>query len=244
MARSTGVGRGPAWGWTPAAAAAIDAEATGTASASAARSNLLWCLSIAIPRPSGLLHQAAEAIVTHISDHRSEWHARAEPVAHLARPIDMRAVRILITAALIGALAGCGAAVDGVQGGTQGNGAGAAMGGSPWTARANARNGEVTVTEADSGRTVHLDVGQRLRVTLGGHGELWHRPTSPGPSLRLAAADGGYPSSRPANAVFVAVQAGTASVTSSTDHPCLHAQPPCKIAQRVWSVRVLVAAAH
>lgn len=118
------------------------------------------------------------------------------------------------------------------------------MSGSPSTSHTNTPNGEVSVTEADSGRTVHLNVGQRLRVVLGGHGALWHRPTSPGPSLRLAAADGGYPSSRPANAVFVAVQPGTASVTSITDHPCLHAQPPCKIAQRVWGVRVLVAAAH
>jgi hypothetical protein len=96
------------------------------------------------------------------------------------------------------------------------------------------------VTEADSGKTVHLHMGQRLRVVLGGHGELWHGPVSPGPSLRVATADGGYPSSRPASAVFVAVQTGTASVTSMTDHPCLHAQPPCKIVQRVWSVHVLV----
>jgi hypothetical protein len=146
----------------------------------------------------------------------------------------------MIIVGLLGALAGCGAVVNGDQGGTQGNGAGVTMGGSPSTSRPSAQNGEVTVTEADSGKTVHVHIGQRLRVMLGGHGELWHRPTSPGPSLRLATADGGYPSSRPASAVFVAVQAGTASVTSMTDHPCLHAQPPCKMVQRVWSVHVLV----
>ncbi len=99
------------------------------------------------------------------------------------------------------------------------------------------------MTEADSGRTVHLHIGQRVRVVLGGRGEQWHRPASSGPSLRLAAASGGYPSSRPAHAVFIAVRAGTASVTSITDHPCLHAQPPCMIAQRAWSIRVLVAGA-
>jgi len=114
------------------------------------------------------------------------------------------------------------------------------MGGSPTTLGSSGPDGEVTVTEADSGRTVHLHIGQRLRVVLGG-GEQWHRPASPGPSLRLAAASGGYPSSRPANAVFLAVRAGTASVTSMTDHPCLHAQPPFMIAQRVWSGRVQVA---
>ncbi len=141
---------------------------------------------------------------------------------------------------MLGALAGCGAAVNGAQGGTQGNGAGVTMGGSPSTPRANAPNGEITVTETDSGKTVHLHIGQRLQVVLAGRGDQWHRPASLGPSLRLASADGGYPSGRPAKAAFIAVQAGTASITSITDHPCLHAQPPCKIAQRVWSVRVLV----
>jgi len=57
----------------------------------------------------------------------------------------------------------------------------------------------------------------------------------------MAEASGGYPSTRPAIAVFVAVRSGTASVTSITDHPCLHADPPCMMAQRVWSLRVLVA---
>jgi hypothetical protein len=154
----------------------------------------------------------------------------------------MRAIRILIIAGLLCALAACGTTVNGAQGGTPGNGAG--MGGSGSTPRASPPDGEVRVTEADAGRTVHLDVGQRLRATLGGHGQFWHRPASPGPSLRRAAAGGGYPSSRPATAVFVAIREGEASVTSITDHPCLHAKPPCKIAQRVWSVRIVVAAAH
>lgn len=96
------------------------------------------------------------------------------------------------------------------------------------------------MTEADSGKTVHLHIGQRLRVVLGDRREQWHLPASPEPSLRLAAASGGYPSGRPAIAIFIALRAGTASVTSITDHPCLHAQPPCMIAQRVWSVRVVV----
>ncbi len=96
------------------------------------------------------------------------------------------------------------------------------------------------MTEPDNGRTVHLHIGQRLRVVLGGRGEQWHIPASRGPSLRLAAASGGYPSGHTATAVFLAVQAGTALVTSMTDYPCLHSQPPCMIAQRVWSVRVVV----
>lgn len=179
----------------------------------------------------------------HIGDHRTEWHSHVEPVARLARLIDVHPGRIMIITGLLLALAGCGATANGAQGGTQGNGAGVTKGGSPSTPRPNAPNGEITVTQGDSGTTVHLHVGQRLRVVLGGHGELWHRPASPSPSLHLAAANGGYPSDRPASAVFVAVQTGSASVTSITDHPCLHAQPPCKIVQRIWSVRVLVTAA-
>jgi len=115
------------------------------------------------------------------------------------------------------------------------------MGGSSSTPGPSAPDGEVTVTEADSGGTVHLHIGQRFRVVLGGRGEQWHRPVSRGPSLRLVEASGGYPGNSPASAVFLAVRAGTASVTSMTDYPCLHAQPPCMIPQRVWSVRVLVA---
>jgi hypothetical protein len=115
------------------------------------------------------------------------------------------------------------------------------MGGPHSTSGPSPPGGEVTVTEADSGWTVQLHIGQRLRVVLGGRGEEWRRPSSPGPALRLASSSGGYPSGRPAKAVFLAVGAGTAMVTSVTDHRCLHTQPPCKIAQRVWSVRVLVA---
>jgi hypothetical protein len=152
----------------------------------------------------------------------------------------VRPVRITITVGVLAALAGCGSIVNGTHAETPGNEASATMGGSPPAPGSSATDGEVTVTEADSGKTVHLHIGQRLRVVLGGHGEQWHRPASPGPFLRLAAASGGYPSSRPANAVFLAVQTGTASVTSLTDHPCLHTQPPCMIAQRVWGVRVLI----
>lgn len=146
----------------------------------------------------------------------------------------------MITVGLLAALAGCGSTVNGAHTGTPGNEASVTIADPPPVPGSSATDGEVTVTEADSGKTVHLHIGQRLRVVLGGRGEQWHRPASLGPFLHLAAASGGYPSSRPAGAVFLAVQAGTASVTSMTDHPCLHTQPPCMIAQRVWSVRVLV----
>jgi hypothetical protein len=144
--------------------------------------------------------------------------------------------------AVLAALAGCGTAANGAQGGIQGNGTGVTMGGRSTTPDASGPNGEVTVTEVDSGRTVHLRIGQRLRVVLAGSEWVrWHRPTSTESSLRVAEASGGYPGTSPAVAVFVAIRSGAASVSSITDHPCLHATPPCMIAQRVWSLRVLVA---
>lgn len=146
----------------------------------------------------------------------------------------------MIVVGALTAFAGCGSVLDGARGGTPGNEASVTTSGSPPAPGSSAPDRVVTVTEADSGRTVHLHIGQRLRVVLGGHGQQWHRPASTGPFLRLATASGGYPSNRPADAVFLAIRAGTASVTSMTDHPCLHAQPPCKIAQRAWSMRVLV----
>ncbi|HKR67773.1 MAG TPA: hypothetical protein VJT16_02930 [Streptosporangiaceae bacterium] len=158
------------------------------------------------------------------ADHFIERRAFAEPAADPARHSDVRergmaATRMVITVAALAALAGCGSAVPGTS----------------------TPNGEVSVTEADSGKTVHLRIDQRLRIVLGGHGMQWHRPATPDPVLHLIEASGGYPRQGPAVAVFVAIRSGTASVTSITDHPCLHASPPCKIAQRVWSIRVLIA---
>jgi len=116
------------------------------------------------------------------------------------------------------------------------------VGGSSATRDPSASGGLVTVTEADNGAAVRLRVGQRLHVVLGGRGEQWRRPASSGKAMRLTAASGGYPTGRSADAVFLAVRAGTASVSSITDYPCLHAQPPCKVAQRIWSIRVTVRA--
>ncbi len=114
------------------------------------------------------------------------------------------------------------------------------MGHSSGTPDPSESSGPVRVTEADNGGTVQLRVGQRLRVVLGGRGEQWDRPASSGSAVRLTAASGGYPTVQPADAVFLAVRVGTASVSSITDYACLHAEPACKIAQRVWAIRVTV----
>lgn len=97
------------------------------------------------------------------------------------------------------------------------------------------------MTVADNGATVRLGVGQRLHVVLSVRGEQqWDRPASSGPAVHLVAATGGYPTRQPADAVFLAVRAGRASVSSVTDYACLHTRPACKIAQRVWAIRVIV----
>jgi hypothetical protein len=147
----------------------------------------------------------------------------------------------MITVGVAAALMGCGSTMNGAHAAPPGSEAVVTTGNPSSTPRPSAPDGEVTVTEADSGRTVHLHIGQRLRVVLGGRGQQWRRPTSSGRSLRLTTTSGGYPSGRPADAVFLAARAGTVSVTSMTDDPCLHAQPPCMIAQRMWSLRVVVA---
>lgn len=103
------------------------------------------------------------------------------------------------------------------------------------------RSGHVTLTEADNGVTVLLRFGQSITVVLGGHGStLWHQPLAAGGILRRTSASGGFPRSMPARASFRAVQTGTTAISSITDAACLHARPSCEIAQRLWTVTVIV----
>ena len=148
--------------------------------------------------------------------------------------------RVVLAVAVSAALAGCGSIVESGPSATPGNQASVTASGATGSSPADV---EVTLTETDNGKSVRLHIGQRLRVLLGGRGDQWHRPASSEPSLRLTTTSGGYPTGHPADAIFVGVEAGTASITSMTDHPCLHAQPPCRIAQRVWSVHVHVGTA-
>jgi hypothetical protein len=97
-----------------------------------------------------------------------------------------------------------------------------------------------TVTFADAGYTVRLSPGERLNVYLSNRYEAWDRPQANGEAVQRIAASGGYPSRRSARATFLAVMDGTATIISRTDHPCLHAHPPCAVMQRIWLVRVVV----
>lgn len=96
--------------------------------------------------------------------------------------------------------------------------------------------------ESDSGRTVHVDRGDFVRVRLpGGAAGGFHRPrTSDRDILRRRWADGGYPSDADARAEFRARHRGTADLTAYDDYVCLHSSPPCLPPQREWIVHVVV----
>lgn len=97
-----------------------------------------------------------------------------------------------------------------------------------------------TVTFADSGYTVLLRRGERLKVYLSEVYGSWDAPRERGRALQRTEASGGYPSRRPTLATFLAVKEGTATITARTDYRCLHARPRCAVAQTLWLLRVIV----
>lgn len=101
--------------------------------------------------------------------------------------------------------------------------------------------GPAALTAADNGATVRLRPGQRVTVTLASRGMFsWHVPAAAGAAVTRVSASGGYPGPRPARAVFLAVQPGSATLTAINDTACLHAQSACEPAQQVWRVTVIV----
>lgn len=102
----------------------------------------------------------------------------------------------------------------------------------------------VTVLQAaDSGRTVSVGQGDAIRVYLGGScpaGGGYQAATAGGPLYREGASD--YQPGA-TFAAFRAVGTGRATVTATTDAPCLHTSPRCAIAQQLWTVTVEVARA-
>jgi hypothetical protein len=99
----------------------------------------------------------------------------------------------------------------------------------------------VTLTVADSGRTVRLAVGRTLAVVLLRQGGFaWHPALADGAALTRVNAGGGYPGQQPARAEFRAVSQGRAVLRAVDDTACLHARPSCEVAQRLWQVTVIV----
>lgn len=87
-------------------------------------------------------------------------------------------------------------------------------------------------------QTVHLHVGDRLKVRLG---SSFRRPTTTRPKvLKRIRYAGGYGTGENVTAVFKALARGRADVSSVTDYPCRHTTPPCELAQQGWVVHVIV----
>ncbi|MCU1591170.1 MAG: Secreted cellulose-binding, family bacterial type [Frankiales bacterium] len=99
--------------------------------------------------------------------------------------------------------------------------------------------GTVTVTDDDSGSTVHLTVGQHLRVRLSSG--TWDPPVSSADGVVVRrTTSGGYPSGQAVDATFDAVGHGSADVTAQSDAACFHTEPRCMMASRQWQVHVIV----
>jgi hypothetical protein len=96
---------------------------------------------------------------------------------------------------------------------------------------------DVTVTQADSQRTVTLQVGQTLAVSLGAE---FLPPAVSGAALAPASTTGGYPTGRPLAALYRAVAPGSADITTHSDYACLHSSPPCAVPTFSWTVHVNV----
>jgi hypothetical protein len=100
----------------------------------------------------------------------------------------------------------------------------------------------IHINQIDNGAAVALRIGQHLVLTLTGS---WTPPRAApasgtvGSPLRTDASRG-YPEPSPATAQFSAVAVGTAQVVAVTDAACLHTEPRCLIAQRVFTVTVHV----
>ncbi|GAC1611199.1 MAG: hypothetical protein NVS3B26_22500 [Mycobacteriales bacterium] len=99
--------------------------------------------------------------------------------------------------------------------------------------------GAVVLTDADNGRTVQVYRGEDVGVFFAG--------CTGGPDLRPAVATApllryraqGY-NPGAASAVFTASATGTATITSTTDAPCLHTAPACAPPQQQWQATINV----
>jgi len=97
----------------------------------------------------------------------------------------------------------------------------------------------VTVTQDDHDATVHLAVGQHLRVRLAQG--MWDPPSSSAEAVVVRrSSTGGYPNDQPVDATFDAVARGDATVTAQSDAACFHTEPRCMMASRGWQVHVVV----
>lgn len=83
--------------------------------------------------------------------------------------------------------------------------------------------------------------GTHVHVELSSQAGSYQAPQSDAPSVvREDSHSGGYPSDAPAVGDFTGIASGSAHITSEMDMPCLHATPPCMVAQRGFTVTIEV----
>jgi hypothetical protein len=111
----------------------------------------------------------------------------------------------------------------------------------PPSSRPSVLTGPQALTIADNGATVRLRRGQSLTVVLDSQSIMsWHVPSVDGVALTPVSASGGYPARTPAQATFLAVRPGGATLQAIDDIACLHVRPPCLPPQQTWKVTVVV----
>jgi cellulose binding protein with CBM2 domain len=97
----------------------------------------------------------------------------------------------------------------------------------------------VTVSTADNLSTVSLHVGDTLVVSLNA---TYDPPKlSVNGVLTAGTVTGGYPTTQPLNAQYVATAAGQVDVSTATDAACFHQPTPCPSPAIPWKVHVTVA---
>jgi hypothetical protein len=85
----------------------------------------------------------------------------------------------------------------------------------------------VHVTQHDADRTIHVSRGTLIEVDLQGS---YDPPAVDRPEvLREVSHSGGYPTTSDARAVFTAIGAGAAAISSRLDMGCMHTNPHCMI---------------
>jgi hypothetical protein len=103
---------------------------------------------------------------------------------------------------------------------------------------------DVSVTNADDGRVVHLVVGQRLQVRLEapGQGEVWDVQPSASSDTGPLFLEQLWAGATVTTATYLAMKpsADAVAVTGSTDQACRHTDPTCAAPSASWGVQVLV----
>ncbi len=98
----------------------------------------------------------------------------------------------------------------------------------------------VTVTRADSGRSITLHVGDQLIVSLPSEYDV--PKVTPAGVLVATDVVGGYPTGQALAARYRVVSTGQARVSTVPDSPCIHQPMPCPTPQIPWFLDVTVSA--